>query len=67
MTGTARGQSQLRQAFLFMNTCALLQPEVIIGHAQEKFDADGRLMHQATRDFLATFLQRFAELIARLT
>jgi chromate reductase, NAD(P)H dehydrogenase (quinone) len=67
MTGTARGQSQLRQAFVFTNTYAFLQPEVLVGHAQEKFDADGRLMHQATRDFLATFLQRFAELIARLT
>jgi chromate reductase len=67
LTGTARGQSQLRQAFAFTNTYALLQPEVLVGHAHEKFDADGRLVHQATRDFLATFLQRFAELIARFT
>jgi hypothetical protein len=43
---------------------ALLQPEVLVGHAHEKFDADGRLVHEATRDFLATFLQRFTELIA---
>src|SRR5580765_2995167 len=63
--GTARGQSQLRQAFVFTNTYALLQPELLVGKAHEKFDADGRLVHQATRDFLATFLQRFAELIAR--
>jgi chromate reductase, NAD(P)H dehydrogenase (quinone) len=67
MTGTARGQSQLRQAFVFTNTYALLQPEILVGHAHEKFDADGRLVHQTTRDFLATFLQRFAELIARFT
>ena len=64
MTGTARGQSQLRQAFVFTNTYALLQPEVLVGHAHEQFDAEGRLVHEATRDFLATFLQRFAELIA---
>jgi chromate reductase, NAD(P)H dehydrogenase (quinone) len=64
MTGTARGQSQLRQAFVFTNTYALLQPEVLVGQAHEKFDADGRLVHEATRDFLATFLQRFTELIA---
>ena len=64
MTGTAGGQSQLRQAFVFTNTYALLQPEVLVGHAHEKFDADGRLVHQATRDFLATFLQRFTDLIA---
>jgi chromate reductase len=63
-TGTARGQSQLRQAFVFTNTYALLQPEVLVGRAHEKFDAEGRLVHEATRDFLATFLQHFADLIA---
>jgi chromate reductase len=65
MTGTARGQSQLRQAFVFTNTYALLQPEVLVARAHEKFDADGRLVHQATRDFLAMFLQHFTDLIAR--
>jgi chromate reductase len=64
VAGTARGQSQLRQSFVFTNTYALLQPEVLVGHAHEKFDGDGRLVHQATRDFLETFLQRFADLIA---
>ena len=64
ITGTARSQSQLRQAFVLTNTYALLQPEVLVGYAHEKFDADGRLVHQATRDFLATFLDRFTEMIA---
>ena len=64
LTGTARGQSQLRQAFVFTNTHALLQPEVLVGRAHEKFDAEGRLVHQATRDFIATFLERFADFIA---
>ena len=63
MTGTARGQAQLRQALGATNTYALLQPEVLVAHAHEKFDADGRLTHQATRDVLATFLQRFIDLI----
>ena len=65
VTGTARGQSQLRQAFVFTNTYALLQPEVLVGHAHEEFEADGRLVHQATRNFLATFLQHFLDLMAR--
>jgi chromate reductase len=64
ITGTARSQLQLRQAFVFTNTHALLQPEVLVGLAHEKFDADGRLVHQATRDVLATFLHHFTELIA---
>jgi chromate reductase len=67
MTGTARSQSQLRQAFVFTNTYALLQPEVLVGRAHEKFDADGHLMHEATREFLTTFLEHFADLIARFT
>jgi chromate reductase, NAD(P)H dehydrogenase (quinone) len=63
MTGTARGQAQLRQALGATNTYALLQPEVLVAHAHEKFDVDGRLTHQATREVLATFLQRFIDLI----
>jgi len=64
IAGTARGQLQLRQAFVFTNTYALLQPEVLVGQAHEKCGTDGRLTHQPTRDVLATFLQRFTELIA---
>jgi chromate reductase, NAD(P)H dehydrogenase (quinone) len=63
-TGTARAQSQLRQAFVFTNTYALLQPEVLVARAHEKFDADSHLVHEATRDFLAAFLQHFTDLIA---
>jgi len=37
-TGTARAQSQLRQAFVFTNTYAMTQPEVLVAHAHEKFD-----------------------------
>ena len=65
MTGTARSQAQLRQAFVFTNTYALLQPEVLVGRAHEKFDADGRLTDDKTRQFLRTFLERFAELMTR--
>jgi chromate reductase len=65
MTGTARAQSQLRQAFVFTNTYALLQPEVLVARAHEKFDANGQLTDDSTRDFLRTFIDRFAELIAR--
>ena len=65
MSGTARGQLQLRQAFVFTNTLAMLQPEILIARAHEKFDGDGNLTDLPTRDHLRTFLERFAELIAR--
>lgn len=65
MSGTARSQSQLRQAFVFTNTYALLQPEVLVARAHDKFDADGRLTDEPTRLHLKKFLNNFLELIAR--
>jgi Predicted flavoprotein len=56
MTGSARGQSQLRQAFGFTNTYAMLQPEVLVARAHEKFDPQGRLTDEITRKFLAQYL-----------
>jgi chromate reductase len=65
--GTARAQTQVRQSFVFTNTPALLQPEVLVGRAHEKFDADGRLTDNATRKFLVLFLEEFAGWVGRLT
>lgn len=64
-TGTARAQSQLRQSFVFTNTPVLLQPEVLVGRANEKFDSDGRLMDAATRKILGLFLEEFANWMRR--
>ena len=58
--GTARGQSQLRQSFVLTNTPAMLRPEVLVGRAQDKFDATGRLTDEPTRKFLRRFLEQFA-------
>lgn len=59
ITGTARGQSQLRQAFEFTNSYAMPQPELLVFKAHEKFDQDGRLTDETTRQFLARFLAAF--------
>jgi chromate reductase len=61
LAGTARGQMQLRQAFVLTNSPAMLQPEVLVGRANERFDAAGRLTDDATRRFLARFLLQFAD------
>jgi chromate reductase len=66
MTGTARSQTQLRQAFVFTNTYAMVQPEVLVARAHEKFDANGQLTDQATREFLQQFLLRFEAWTDRL-
>jgi chromate reductase len=65
ITGTAWAQSQLRQSFVFTNTPAMLQPEVLVSRAHEKFDGDGRLVDQPTRRHLAGFLEAFSHWVAR--
>jgi chromate reductase len=60
LAGTARGQMQLRQAFVLTNSPVMLQPEVLVGRAQERFDIEGRLTDEPTRRFLAGFLLHFA-------
>ncbi|MES2337780.1 MAG: NAD(P)H-dependent oxidoreductase [Pseudomonadota bacterium] len=66
ITGTARGQSQLRQAFEFTNSPAMLQPELLIFKAHEKFDADGRLTDDATRRYLVAYLVALEAWVRRL-
>jgi chromate reductase, NAD(P)H dehydrogenase (quinone) len=61
LAGTARAQTQLRQAFVYTNTPALLQPEVLVSRAPEKFDSAGQLTDDVTRKFVADFLCRFAD------
>lgn len=59
--GTARSQLQLRQAFVFTDTHALLKPEVLVAQANEKFDADGSLKDEKTREFVVRLLEALAE------
>jgi chromate reductase len=65
-TGTARGQSQLRQSFVFTNTPAMLQPEVLVGRAHERFDGEGNLTDEKVRSYLKMFLEHVVEWIERL-
>jgi len=65
ITGTARGQSQLRQAFEFTNSYCMPQPELLVFRAHEKFDAEGRLTDAATAEHLARYLAAFAEWVRR--
>jgi chromate reductase, NAD(P)H dehydrogenase (quinone) len=65
ITGSARGQSQLRQAFEFTNSFCMPQPELLVFRAHEKFDADGRLVDPATAERLGKYLAAFAGWIRR--
>lgn len=65
ITGTARGQSQLRQAFEFTNSLCMPQPELLVFKAHEKFDSEGRLTDPATGQYLERYLAAFADWVRR--
>lgn len=66
MTGTARAQTQLRQAFGFTNSPCMLQPEVLIAEARERFDDELRLVHDRSRAAVSRFLVSFVAWIQRV-
>jgi chromate reductase, NAD(P)H dehydrogenase (quinone) len=51
--GTARSQYDLRKVFVFLNAHVLNQPEIMIAAAQTRFDADGNLTDETTRELIA--------------
>ncbi len=67
MTGSARGQSQLRQAFEFTNSFCMPQPEILVYRAHEKFDASGALTDATTAKYLAAYLAALADWVRRFT
>jgi chromate reductase len=66
IVGSARGQSQLRQAFEFTNSYCMPQPEILVFKAHEKFDADGKLTDEATAKFLGGYLVALGAWVAKL-
>jgi hypothetical protein len=47
--GTLRAQLHLRQVLAYLETHPLPRPEVLVTHAREKFDGEGRLVDESTR------------------
>jgi chromate reductase len=66
VTGTARAQYHLRQSCVFLNMHLVNRPEVMIGAAASRFDAEGRLTDEATRGFVLDLLVALAAWTARL-
>jgi len=64
--GTGRAQYQLRQCFIYLEMPALNQPEVLINHANEKFDAQGNLTDQPTRERMRQQLAALVQLTQQL-
>jgi len=67
MTGSARGQSQLRQAFEFTNSYCMPQPELLIARVHQKFDKEGYLTDETTQKYLTKYLKAFDEWVRTFT
>ena len=63
---TARAQYHLRQVMVFLNMFPLNQPEVMIGHAQDKFDEAGKLTDESTREHIRKQLVALIDWTRRL-
>jgi chromate reductase len=64
--GGARVQYDLRKVLLFMNAQVLAKPEVFIGGAVGKFDADGACTDEVTRKFASDQMLAFEHWIAAI-
>src|SRR5829696_2690939 len=64
--GTARAQYHLRQVMVFLNMFPINQPEVMIGNASERFDADGNVTDEQTKEFIRQLLQNLVEWTRRI-
>lgn len=54
--GTARAQYHLRQMFVFLDMYPVNQPEVMIAAAHEKFDSEGDLKDEKTKELILRLL-----------
>ena len=61
MLGSARAQYHLRQMFVYLNGILLNRPEVMIGAAHTKFDDEGKLKDEPTREILRKLVAALAD------
>jgi len=61
--GTARAQYHLRQILVTLNMPTVNQPEVMIGNAASRFDQDGALTDQPTRQIIEKLLAALVQLV----
>jgi len=61
--GTARAQSHLRQVLSGTVTPVFPHPEFLVGAAHTKFDVEGNLTDEATREHLAKYVSAFLKWI----
>lgn len=60
--GTARAQYDLRKILVTLEMPAVVQPEVMIGNAAERFDDSGRLTDERSRQLIQKLLSTLVQL-----
>jgi chromate reductase len=65
-SGTMRAQFHLRQSLVHTNALVMNKPELYIARAWEKFDAQGSLTDEATRDQLKALVEGLVAWATRL-
>ena len=65
MSGTIRAQLHLRQMLVYSDSPCLLQPEVQIPRAHERFDKSGVLIDASTRELLGKFGAAMVAFVSR--
>ena len=61
MGGGVRAQYQLRQAFVFLNMDAVVQPEVAIGNAPQRYDEQGNLTDETSKKLIAQLVKNLVD------
>jgi chromate reductase len=65
LLGGALANHHLRQVLVYLNVFVLPGPEVMVAQAAQRFDAEGRLTHQPTREAVTKHLASFVAFARR--
>jgi chromate reductase len=66
MSGTIRAQTHMRQMLVYSDSPCLLQPEVLIPRAHERFDKQGQLTDESTRQLIERFAIAMVAFVRRM-
>src|ERR1700680_3233165 len=65
--GTARAQQHLRQIFVTLNLFLLNKPEVVIADAAHRFNENGNLIHEPTKQLIQELLKNLVDFTRRIS
>jgi chromate reductase len=66
MLGGVKAQYHLRQMMLFINMHPLNRPEVVVGNVAEKFNAQGNLTDEHTKEKIKELVQSLVDWTERI-